>query len=89
MFWCALLSKRKEFSFMSNGTKELLTVESMCEKLKVSRNTAYHLLAKQKVRGFKVGRSWRIPVGSVEEFIADQINEEEEKNNEGERNGGE
>ena len=67
---------------MSNGNKELLMIEAMCEKLKVSRNTAYHLLARQKVRGFKVGRSWRIPVGSVEAFIVDQINEEEEKSNE-------
>ena len=72
---------------MSNGNKELLTIEAMCEKLKVSRNTAYQLLSRQKVRGFKVGRSWRIPVDNVEKFIADQINEEEEKNNEGERNG--
>ena len=66
---------------MHIGNKELLTVEAMCRKLQVSRNTAYHLLATQKVRGFKVGRSWRIPIGSVEEFIADQINEEEEKSN--------
>ena len=72
---------------MVNGTKNLLTVEAMCEKLKVNRNTAYQLLARQKVSGFKVGRSWRIPVGSVKEFIADQINEEEEKSNEAERNG--
>lgn len=72
---------------MNNGNKDLLTVEAMCEKLKVSRNTAYHLLATQKVRGFKVGRSWRIPLGSVEAFIADQINVEEEKSNEAERNG--
>ena len=67
---------------MVNGYKELLTVEELCAKLQVSRNTAYHLLAKQKVRGFKVGRSWRIPLGSVEEFIAEQIDAEEEKDNE-------
>ena len=62
------------------STYDLLTIEELCEKLRVCRNIAYQLLSRQKVRGFKVGRSWRIPVGSVEAFIADQI--EEEKSNE-------
>ena len=58
---------------------KLLTVEELMERLKVSRNTTYQLLATKKIEGFKVGRTWRIPTSSVELFIVEQINAKEEK----------
>ena len=67
---------------MDKANKELLTIEDLCEKLQVCRNIAYRLLATQKISGFKVGRSWRIPLDSVEAFIADQIITEEAKSHE-------
>ena len=65
---------------MSNGNKELLTIEKLCEKLQVCRNIAYRLLATQQISGFKVGRSWRIPADRVEAFITNQLNKEKEDN---------
>ena len=82
--WSLLIST-EEVRKMSNSN--LLTIEALCEKLHVSRNTAYRLLAAQIIPAFKVGRAWRIPVSSVEEFIADQINAKEERSNEDKRNG--
>lgn len=71
---------------MSNT--ELLTIEALCEKLHVCRNTAYHLLATKRIVGFKVGRSWRISADAVETFIANHLNnEKEDDHNEQNRNG--
>ena len=62
---------------MSNSN--LLTIEALCEKLHVSRNTAYRLLNAQIIPAFKVGRSWRIPAENVAAFIANQINDKKEE----------
>ncbi|MBR6961244.1 helix-turn-helix domain-containing protein [Candidatus Saccharibacteria bacterium] len=65
---------------MSKTIDGLLTIADLCDRLHVSRNTAYRLLATQVIPAFKVGRSWRIPVSSMEEFIADQLNDKKEEN---------
>lgn len=56
----------------------LLTITALCERLHVSRNTAYRLLNAQIIPAFKVGRSWRIPADCVESFIAKQLNNQKE-----------
>ena len=65
---------------MLNSNPDLLTIEALCEKLHVSRNTAYRLLNAQIIPAFKVGRSWRIPAENVAAFIANQINNKKEVN---------
>lgn len=52
----------------------LLTIEELCEKLQVSKNTAYSLLNRKKIKGLKVGRNWRILQESIEEYIIEQMN---------------
>ena len=52
----------------------LLTIEELCEKLQVSKNTAYNLLNSKKIKGLKVGRNWRVLQDSIEEYIAEQMN---------------
>ena len=61
---------------MSNSN--LLTIEALCEKPHICRNTAYRLLAAQLIPAFKVGRAWRIPADSVEAFIANQLKNQKE-----------
>ena len=63
---------------MSNSN--LLTIDALCEKLHVCRNTAYRLLAAQVIPAFKVGKAWRIPADSVETFIANQLKNQKEGN---------
>ena len=52
----------------------LLTIEELCEKLQISKNTAYSLLNSKKIKGLKVGRNWRILQESIEEYIIEQMN---------------
>jgi len=54
---------------------DLLTVETLCQKLKVSENTAYQLLKSGQLKGFKVGRMWRIPQSSLDSFVSSQLEE--------------
>ena len=63
---------------MNKTIDDLLTIEALCEKLHVSRNTAYRLLATQVIPAFKVGRSWRIPAQNVAAFIDNQLNDKKE-----------
>ncbi len=58
---------------MENTSDTLITVEELCEKLLIGRNAAYSLLASGKLKGFRIGRIWKIPKESVSEYIIDQI----------------
>ena len=51
---------------------ELLTVEELCEVLKIGHNAAYELLNSGKLKAFRNGRVWRIPRQSVVEYICQQ-----------------
>ncbi len=58
---------------------KLLTVAEAAAICKVSRSFFYqHLLAKGEIRSIKLGRSRRIPVAAVDEFIERQLREQEE-----------
>lgn len=52
---------------------DLLTVETLCQKLQVSENTAYQLLKTGQLKGFKVGRMWRIPQSSLDSYVVNQL----------------
>ena len=48
---------------------ELLTVEQLCQVLQIGKNIAYKLVQTCEIKGFRVGRSWKIPRDSVVEYI--------------------
>lgn len=52
---------------------DLLTVETLCQKLQVSENTAYQLLKSGQLKGFKVGRMWRIPQSSLDSYVVNKL----------------
>ena len=56
---------------MFNNYEDLLTLDDLCEILLIGRNTAYTLLNTNKIKAFKIGRSWRIPRSSIEEYIVE------------------
>jgi excisionase family DNA binding protein len=58
-----------EVKTMFNNENDILTVEEMMEALYIGRNYAYKLLNSGEIKGFRIGRSWRIPRRSIEEFI--------------------
>ena len=57
---------------MDNDAIALITVEDVCESLMIGKNAAYRLLAEGKIRGFRVGRIWKIPRGSLNAYIREQ-----------------
>ena len=52
-----------------NSDMELITVDEMCEKLMIGKNLAYRLLDAGEIKCFKINRIWKIPKGSIKEYI--------------------
>lgn len=48
----------------------ILTPLDIMDILGIGKNSAYALLNSGKLRGFRVGRSWRITADALEEFMA-------------------
>ena len=48
---------------------DILTVEEVCEALRMGYNTVYELLNAGKLRAYKNGRVWRIPRDALKEYI--------------------
>ena len=48
---------------------DILTVEEVCEALRIGDNVAYALLRNGQLKGYRNGRTWRIPKESVRRFI--------------------
>ena len=48
---------------------DILTVEEVCEALRMGYNAVYGLLNEGKLRAYKNGRVWRIPRDALKEYI--------------------
>ena len=48
---------------------KLIKLKELCEMLKISTNTAYHLLNSGKLEGLRVGRMWRISLENVKKYV--------------------
>lgn len=55
---------------------DVLTTEEACEALKIGYNTLYSLLNKGTLKGYRCGRTWRIPKISIESFILGNLSSE-------------
>lgn len=53
----------------------ILTPEDVMEELYIGRNAVYKLLDSGKLKGFRVGRKWKIPRKSLDQYIDDSISE--------------
>ncbi|MFJ8132535.1 helix-turn-helix domain-containing protein [Streptomyces hydrogenans] len=60
---------------MTTATAELLTVPEVMERLKLGRSTVYDLIRSRRLVSITVGRSRRIPVDAVRDFISYEIEE--------------
>ena len=58
--------------FNYDNENELLSIEQLCEKLFISRTTAYKLLQSGEIKAFKLG-TWKIPLKSVNEYINQRV----------------
>ena len=48
---------------------DVLTVEEACEVLRISSSTLYHLLSLGEIKGYRIGKTWRVPKLAIQEFI--------------------
>lgn len=52
--------------------EDIMSVFDVAEALCVGKNRIYELLAAQKIKGFRIGRVWKIPRESVKKYILEQ-----------------
>ena len=57
---------------MENESQSLITVDELCEILMIGKNAAYKLLISGELRGFRIGRIWKIPRESLDRYIREQ-----------------
>ena len=50
---------------------DILTVEEVCESLRMGYNAVYELLNEGKLRAYKNGRVWRIPRDSLVKYVTE------------------
>ena len=48
---------------------DILTAEEACEALRLGYNALYALLNSGKLKGYRNGRTWRIPKAALTEYI--------------------
>ena len=48
---------------------DLITVDELCDMLVIGKNTAYNLLNTQKIKAFRIGRTWKIARQAVIDYI--------------------
>ncbi len=51
----------------------ILSPEEAMEELQIGRNAIYKLLSSGQLKGFKVGRNWKIARKSINAYIDEQI----------------
>ena len=55
-------------------SRDIITIEELCESLSIGKNTAYSLLNSKEIPAFRIGRSWKIPKESVARYINKKCN---------------
>ncbi len=54
---------------MLEDYSDVLTVEEVCSALRIGYNRVYQLLGNGVLKGFRNGRTWRIPKQAVIEYV--------------------
>jgi len=55
---------------MFDTYKDVVTINDVCSMLAIGKSRAYRLLREGELRGFKIGRTWKITKDSVIEYIS-------------------
>lgn len=64
---------------MLNQYEDIMSVWDVADVLFIGKNRVYELLESNQLKGFRIGRVWKIPKEAVKEFILTQsrLNENE------------
>lgn len=52
---------------------EIMKFEEVMEFLNIGKNTLYTLLSGREIAAFKIGKVWKIPRKSVEEYVEKKV----------------
>jgi len=52
-----------------NQESDILTVDDLCEVLRIGKNAAYKLINSGKIKCYRMNRVWKIPKVSVIDYI--------------------
>ena len=52
---------------------DILTIDEVLDYLDIGRNSLYKLLNSGELKAFRVGRNWKIPMKSINEYIDHSI----------------
>jgi excisionase family DNA binding protein len=55
----------------------LITVEEMAARLSIGRTIAWELVRQRKIKSVKIGRTRRVPLTAIAEYVARLIESEE------------
>lgn len=54
---------------MLENFDDILTVEQLMDILYIGKNVAYKMLNSGAIKAFRIGRVWKIPRSSIEDYI--------------------
>lgn len=54
---------------MFNDYSDIVTIDELCEMLRIGRNKAYELLRNGDIKAFRCGRLWIISKQAVKDFV--------------------
>ena len=54
---------------MFNEYSDIVTIDELCEMLRIGKNKAYELLRNGDINAFRCGRLWIISKAAVEKFV--------------------
>lgn len=55
------------------NNNEIMQIEEVMEYLNIGKNTVYGLLKSGELNAFKIGKVWKIPKASVEDYVRRKI----------------
>lgn len=59
---------------MTDNNSEIMKFEEVMEYLNIGKSTLYRLLRNNEITSFKIGKVWKIPRQSVEEYVKNSLN---------------
>jgi len=57
---------------MLDEYNDIMTIADVMKVLYIGKNRVYELLKKKDLKGFRIGKTWKIPKKAVEEYILTQ-----------------
>lgn len=55
---------------MINQEESVLTIQDVCDALKIGRNRVYKMLANGELKGWRIGHTWKITQGALQEYLS-------------------